>query len=302
MTFFSIVPRSVGFFENMSNAIKLKVIRDSGINTKPNLNINVTDMSKGYKHFYNSGSVGITFEIRVIINKDEKINGKSLLMVLDEYIRSMTPLLIKTDAIDIPTSENDSYIIVANDSRKQEYRNHTKWDLKFMTYTPVSVFKYANNNAGVLKAIKNAKQASAKNAKLRNCNYKVLKYSKKKKVVPCVKYMQEILYKKKLLAKKQVDGWFGKETKAAVKKFQKAYNKKNKIKFKTVKKGANGGLVNVTAGNVVTNTNNKFINVPSNTKIIGATGKGATEVKAISIVLRTDGKVDKTTWKVLCDS
>ena len=282
MTFFSIVPRSEGFFENMSNAIKLKVITDSGINTKPNLNINVTDMSKGYKHFYNSGSVGITFEISVIINKDEKVNGKSLVVVLDEYIRNMTPLLIKTDAIDIPTSKKDSYIIVANDSRKQQYRNHTKWDLKFMTYTPLSVFKYANNNAGVKAALKKmrTKSESAARKALKKCGYKVLKYSKKKKTVDCVRTLQKILKKNKCYSGK-IDGWFGKSTTKAVKKFQKNYNKKH-VKSKTTSGVVKNGAI-----------------VTANKKTKGST---IVKITGLSKLLPTNGKVDKLTWKVLCKS
>ena len=128
------------------------------------------------------------------------------------------------------------------------------------------------------KAKKNNKKASTKNAKLRKCNYKTLVYSKKKKVVKCVKYMQEVLYKKKYLKKKQVDGWFGKETKEAVKKFQKAYNKKQK---KTVKSAANK------VAQAVAKTVSK---------------ETGTKTKAMNKLLPTDGKVDKATWKALCNA
>lgn len=305
MTFFSIVPRDKGFLKDYSNAIPLKVVQDSGIDTSPNLNINVTDLSKGYKHFYNSGSIGITFKINIIIHKDERVGDKLLIDLLDGYIRSMTPLLVHTDAIDIPNTNNDAYIIVDNNSRKQSYLNYTEWELKFMTYTPLSVFKYANNNQGVLKAINKAKKKSTKssstnNSKLAKCNYKVLVYSSKKNKVPCVKYMQKILYKNKLLTKKQVDGWFGKTTKNAVKKFQKKYNKKYGIV--TVKKGAGKGVVNVNAGTIINNkSKNNYIDMSSINKLSKTSGNGSTVAK-ITKILRTDGKVDKATWKALCKS
>ena len=42
--------------------------------------------------------------------------------------------------------------------------------------------------------------------------------------------MQNILYSKGCLKKKNIDGWYGKTTKSAVKKFQKKYAKKYKLK------------------------------------------------------------------------
>ena len=55
-------------------------------------------------------------------------------------------------------------------------------------------------------------------------------YSKKQKTVGCVKIMQTILYAEKFLKKSQIDGWFGKVTYGAVKKYQKKYAKKYGLK------------------------------------------------------------------------
>lgn len=304
MSFFSIVPRDKGFLNDYSNAIPLKVVQSSGIVTKPNLNINVTDLSKGYKHFYNSGSVGITFQISVIIHKDEKLQGKPVTELLDEYIRSMTPLLIHTDAIDIPDTNNDAYIIIKNDNRKQDYTNYTEWDLEFITYNAVNVFRYKNDNAGVLKALKKTKQnnskkstkkASTKNAKLKKCNYKTLVYSKKKKVVKCVEYLQKVLKKNKCYSGK-IDGWFGKDTTKAVKQFQKNYNKKL---TKIANKKTASGIVAVTEGTLITKTNNNTnIALPTGTKL----AKKQKVKSGVTKLLQTNGKVDKATWQALCKS
>lgn len=327
MSFFSIVPREKGFLENFSNAIPLRVVQEESIETKPLLNINITDLSKGYRNYYNSGSLGISFQISIMIHRDEKIQGELLTKLLDGYMRNMTPLLIHTDAIDIPDSNKDAYIITKNDKRKQEFTQYTVWELEFTTYNPINVFKYANNNKWITEALKKAKKQKTKtkrtkNAKLAKCDYKKLKYSKEKKVSDCVKYMQKVLVKNKCLDKKYVDGWFGKTTAKAVKKFQKQYNKKLlKVSVKTTL--AKGG-VSVPKENFVKKTNvkktirtpsgikvkSKLINVPKKVKKVkvkklstATTAGGSTTVDVkgnINKILRTDGKVDKLTWKALC--
>ena len=239
-SFFSIVPYTKNYLNYSIGAIPLKVIRDSDIDTVPSLAINVSDLANGFKHFINNGSKGVTFKVSVIFHRDDEFNGikdtasESFKVVeaLDKWIRDMTIILVQTKAINIP---NGQYIITSNSSRKQTYNEYTVWDLEFTTYTPLNVVKYANDNSAVKKAIAKAKKANKKKpknpnkAKLKKCNYKTLKYSKKKKVVKCVKYLQKILKKNKKYSGK-IDGWFGKDTKTAVKNFQKKYKKKYKLK------------------------------------------------------------------------
>ena len=284
MTFFNICPRNEEFLTSNSSAIPLRVIKGDGIDTSPDNNITVSELSKGYKNFYNNGSTGGSFKIHVLIKKEDAFNGKLVTKILDEYYRNSIPLMIYTDAIDIDST--NTYLITKNPSRKQTNKYDTVWELEFTVYTPLTVWKFKNDNAGVLAALKktksnkSTKKSATKNAKLSKCNYKSLVYSKKKKVVACVKYMQEILYKKKYLKKKsQIDGWFGKETTAAVKKFQKDYNKKH-VKSKTT-----SGVVR--DGAIV--TSNKAT-------------KGSTVVKITGLnkILPENGKVDKTTFNALC--
>ena len=55
-----------------------------------------------------------------------------------------------------------------------------------------------------------------------------MKYSKTKKFVTCVKYLQKVLKKLKLYSG-VIDGWYGQLTVSAVKKFQKKYKRKYKL-------------------------------------------------------------------------
>ena len=239
--------------------LKLRVIQSNGVEVTPSENVKVTDLKKGknnvlYKHFLNTGDGGITFKIKVIIGRNDKWhirlfdkNGKTILdtpkvtTILKKFYNEMTVLNIVTDFIDVP---NGNYIITKNPSRIQAYQDYTEWELELTTYRAINTVKYANNNSAVKNAIAKAKKANAKkattkkttksssskNKKLSKCKLSQLKYSKKKKVVTCVKHMQTVLYKKGFLTKKQVDGWFGDKTVAAVKKFQKKYKKKYNLK------------------------------------------------------------------------
>lgn len=252
MSFFYICDTEIA--NNFNKAIPLKVIRNSGIDVKPDIDIGVTDLivnqkNRFFKNFYNHGYGGITFTIQVIIkntettsrkfsNKDRYYNVDSnVLNWLDYWIKSMTPLYVVTDAIDV---KNDLYIITENSSRKQYYKDYTIWDLEFTTFSGLNGVKYTNSNKAIKKVIKKSKKKtntkkktaskskSTTKSKLSKCKLSQLKYTGKKVTnVKCVKYMQQILYKNYgLLTKKQVDGWYGVKTKNAVKKFQ----KKKKLK------------------------------------------------------------------------
>lgn len=236
--------------------IPLRVIRSNGFDVTPDYNVVVTDLNKGsdgfiYKKFYNKGFGGISFKINILLKRDETWHSSvyrqykgydtdehNVLTVLKEIMRTMTPVKVVTDAIDIP---NGNYIITKNPSRKQTTDNSTVWELEFTTYRPLSQVAYKNDNTRVKKAIKSAtakkvtpKKNTAKKktttaSKFSKCKLKVLVYSKKKKTNDCVKQMQTILKNKGFYTGK-LDGWFGSMTTSAVKKFQQKYKKKYSLK------------------------------------------------------------------------
>ena len=278
MSFFNIVPRDKEYLGYTINSIPLTVIQDDEIEVKPNINIKTNELNDGYVQFYDTGSRGEVFKISIIMHKNDTIDGVKgetnitsywkynkennkpftpvsvkkeytgkvkLIDLLDYIIRGMIPVMIVTDAIDIPN--NQLYYITENSSRKQSHREYTKWELTFQTYDPLKLIKYKNNNRNVLNAIKRATAAHKKathkkttsnktntsvsttNSKFRKCGVSVLKYSKTKKVVTCVKYMQKLL-KKRGFYTGVIDGWYGSLTVDAVKKFQKKKKKKYGLK------------------------------------------------------------------------
>lgn len=246
--------------------IPLKVLTSDGFQVTPDRNITVTDLNKGadgrlYKQFYNRGSGGIKFKITVLINENDtwystvyqKYKGvtetdHNLLAILRNIISTMTPVKVVTDAIDIP---NQNYIITGSPSRKQTHEGYTEWELEFTTYLPITSVQYKNDNTRVKKAINSAKakkvapkktaskKVAANQSALAKCKRSVLVYSKKKKVVPCVKTLQKILKQKSCYSGK-IDGWFGLLTANAVVKYQ------AKMKFK---KNIRTGKVNKTTYN-----------------------------------------------------
>lgn len=298
MSFMAIMDFKSSVGVGADSYLPLRVEKD--VEVIPDMDISVTKLNKvgnsRFNHFFSNGYGGITFKVTVLLKASDVWNNESIINVLQQWYENMTPLSIVTDAIDIPDGE---YIISKNPSRKQHYKTSTEWELEFTTYTPLTLFKFKNDDSRVLNALKKnkAKKKSSKKNALSKCNYKTLVYSKKKKVVKCVKTLQTILKKKKYYTGK-LDGWFGKETTKAVKKFQKAYNKKN---VKTVTTNGYTGI-KVTAGKLITNTNNSNISLPKGTKITKNSSKNKSsvvKVKGINKILPINGKVDKATYNQL---
>lgn len=253
MSFFSVI--SADEISKGSTPISLKVIQGNGVDVTPDVNITVNNLNNGNKHFLNKGYGGISFKINVIINKNDKFGNSSVTDKLHEWITTMTPLYVVTEAIDI---KNGRYIISKNSNRKQTYRDNTVWSLEFIEFKGINITKFKNDNSYINKAKKNyanakkkaqakSKKAKANNAnknKLKKCKLANLKYGLKKS--NCVKYMQKVLNKKGYLTKKQIDGYFGPVTSTALKKFQKKYKKKYKLKATgKVDKATLKALINV---------------------------------------------------------
>lgn len=252
MSFFSVI--SADEISKGSTPMALKVIQNNGVGVTPDLKIIVNDLNEGNKQFLNNGYGGISFKIDVIINKNDMFGNITVLEKLHEWMITMTPLYVVTEAIDI---KNDRYIISKNSDRKQTYRDNTVWSLEFIQFKGINITKFKNDNSYVNKAKKNyakakkkakvskkSKANSTNKNKLKKCKLSNLKYGLKKS--NCVKYMQKVLKKKGYLTKKQVDGYFGPVTKTALKKFQKKYKKKYKLKVNgKVDKATLKALINV---------------------------------------------------------
>ena len=241
MTFLSVQPLGkVGHFS-------LPIIRGS-LEVVPDVDISITDLNRNkdgskYKHFFNTGDGGITFKCTVVMDKNATYQSQKFTKVLNDWYVKSTPVDVSTDAIDIP---NGTYLITKNSNRTQTSNNYSEWDLEFTTYKELTIWKYKNDNETIVNAIKKAKAdkiKKVKNAhqtKLSKCDLKVLVYSKKKKSVKCVKYLQKILQLEGFYLKNKIDGWYGADTKKAVK----AYQKKNKGKVLFMK--VNGKVDGVT--------------------------------------------------------
>ena len=205
--------------------------------------------SREIKEVINTVEVEINGEMMTF--NDEAVTGVEIFTTYDYYnaklttllnwfMRSGIPFMVFSDIIGINTSV--PYLITENKSRKQEYTDYSIWELTFTRWDEVNYSSFKKTNKGITKAIKKMKakkkakakaQAKAKTTAKNNlakCKWKTLVYSKKQKTVKCVKYLQTVLYHNNLLKKSQIDGWYGKETLKAVKKFQDKYKKKYGLK------------------------------------------------------------------------
>ena len=251
----------VGLFESINlnypssevvkSGLVLPVVQNKGVEVTPNFEIKTTELRDGYRNFRGNGDDTITFKVDAIIGKDDKwgqVFRKNPLEYegfyyhtamrvtrwLDTWMRNMRPLYVVSDAIDIP---NGTYLLTKNSSRKQSFRDYTEWTLEFTTFKELRLWRYENDNAVVQAAIDALKPkpatttttttSSTASKTLAKCKpYTEIKYSSTKNYTECNKLLQEKLYKLGYLRKDQIDGWYGPVTMEAVKKFQRAWNKK----------------------------------------------------------------------------
>ena len=248
-SFFSICPRSKEYIGYNITGIPLKVIQSKGIEYSPHIKFSEAELEKGAKYFHNNSGKADKFSITVVINSKDTVNltqgnstdvpiGKheNVIDVLDYFIRKEEPFYVTTRAVGI--SNKELWLITENSNRKQNFDDgYVEWDLTFTKKIDYTYAVFKNTNTGVTKALKkykkkkqNAKEKTTAKNKLKKCKLSKLKYSSKKKVVPCVKTLQTVLNKNGCLDKKYINGWYHTKTKTAVKQFQKKYAKKYKLK------------------------------------------------------------------------
>lgn len=225
--FMSIIPRDPTIIGGVSDSIKLRVIRGD-VELNPDVRFNKVDLNTGEKFYHNNSSPYHSFNITVLIHEDDRIGTLSVNDALDYFIRHGIPFYVNTKAVAVRT--NALYLVTDNDSRKQSDKSgYVYWSLTFTRYSDVNITSYKNTNTVVKKALKMyARSKMTPQEKLRLCDRKQLVYSPKKKTVLCVKYLQQILYQQGFLKGKYsdvVNQWYSKQTKNAVKAYQKKYAK-----------------------------------------------------------------------------
>ena len=225
------------------------------------------------------------------------ISGQTfkLTVLLDYWIKKGIPFYVHTDAIGI--NKKDLYLVTENKKRTQSYRGDwVEWDLTFTRYKEITKLTFNTNTTAMTKAMKKGKPLSAAakarqkaRQELAKCNRKLLVYSKKKKVVNCVKKLQQVLYLQKFLKNKtDIDGWYGKTTKNAVKAYQKKWSKDYGLKV-TGNINPHTYQVMIGKGKKITKTTTTSKTGTTTIKIPVATGDGvitsantAVTVKAVN--------------------
>ena len=192
--FLTVCPRDGDYMQSMFQPIKLRIVRDSGVDTTPDIDIQVNDLASGRKHFQNNSGKSDSFKVDVLIKDTDIIqstdtrtgytvlNDKGkvveeeyeyfwdifnlkdnyLWVVLDYFARNLTPLNVVTRAVDV---KDGMYVITDNSSRKQDYEGNTIWTLEFTKYEAINTTSFTTSSTGVTKAIKKYNAAKAKEAK-----------------------------------------------------------------------------------------------------------------------------------------
>ena len=267
MSFFNIMPRSKSYQDMTLEAIPLRVVRDDGIKYEPAIKFKEIELAGGNSIYRNNTRYNDSFDITIVLNKDDtfRISGpgydmptlvdndtgtvlssvhyddyrdENVISVLDYWIRSGEPFYVITDAVGIPADE--LWLVTEQKTRKQHYENgYVEWDLTFTRYKEITLGNFHKTTDVITNALKkleaknkdkNTDSKTKLKEQMKKCKHTVLKFEKKKKVLGCVKTMQEILfnegcYPKNSKKKDVVDGWYGKSTREAVKKYKTKYKK-----------------------------------------------------------------------------
>lgn len=144
--FFSLVPRDKNYLGYAFKDIPLRVIRDKGIETTRDLNVQITDLNGGYKHFKLNNGRGDSFKISILIHKNDTVKGvkhveKSLVNVPSNVIDTTKNTVIHGGiSQDLEDGSNISYDI-PQDVTSPSRLNYTL----FKDYTVISTLNYFMN-------------------------------------------------------------------------------------------------------------------------------------------------------------
>ena len=195
MAFLNIVPYTKQYMDWNVESIPLRIVYGDGVDYSPDVKVNVTDLNNGQKRFLNVSGDGDSFRVKVLVNKNDTVQGKletkeemqygyyhgmygwygggtkvsfkqfNLIEALDYWIRNGETFLVTSDgdAVDI---QDGRYIVTANSSRKQSARGgYSVWDLEFTKYAPLTYGTFKNDNTYVNKAKKAYEKQKSKNKK-----------------------------------------------------------------------------------------------------------------------------------------
>lgn len=207
MAFINLIPRDKSYTDSehtyrIDDAIPLRVVKDDGVDMTPDVNIKVTDLSKGQKQFVNASGKGDRYNITILVHEDDTFTGTWTKWFNPSYGPGPGGKIIVTDHFDYPTSlkvvdlldwiirkmlvvtltsdnnvaliPNGAYIITDNPHRVQNYKNgYSLWELEFTKYTGAVASKYNEVTTAATKAIKAYnKKKSAKTTKKSNTTTK----------------------------------------------------------------------------------------------------------------------------------
>lgn len=220
--FMSVKPRATYDGMEVTEGIKVRVIRSGGVDVSPDVHLTATGLNNGAKYFHNNSGDADSFTVSCLFNADEimkttrTFEGNSwgyvidgddgayidqvidkgkyyvfakdvrVIDLLDYYIKNAEPFFVVTRAVGIP--ENQLWLVTENKSRKQHFESGwVEWSLTFTRYLEYNYASFKNTNKAVTKALKKYKKNKAKKAKAKQVKAKnktTTKSTLKKKCKP----------------------------------------------------------------------------------------------------------------------
>ena len=114
MVFLSICPRDKQYLECAVKDIPLRVVLDDGVELAPDVQVNVTDLNKRYKHFKIDSGKGNELKVTVLVRRNDTITGKVLNPVVDMDDFLPNEDFVDEDPFDSTVNVTADYNIVRN--------------------------------------------------------------------------------------------------------------------------------------------------------------------------------------------
>ena len=170
--------------------------------------------------YYNGGDAGTSFRVKCLISKQDKLkDGKTVFYYLNHLYTShfLVSVVMNTEIV-----PNGVYVISDFTEYEPIREDYYNIEIEFSKYTTISS-KLTNKCTVLQSYLKQCKRPSSKVYSVKQIK------NKKAKGSTCIKYVNQMLYKKGYLSKKTYNAYgsyWTKYSRKALVKFQKKWNKK----------------------------------------------------------------------------
>ena len=129
MVFFSICPRSRKYLDYSIGDIPLRVVRDKGVDRMPDVDVQVTKLNSGYRHFKVDNGKGDSFKITIVIRRGDVVTGVATMKQKGYKINKKEVVNTVTNSVD-HTSDFGDVGLIKYEQKATTSKVEGKWSVR----------------------------------------------------------------------------------------------------------------------------------------------------------------------------